>query len=516
MPTLFESFLKCLGVRFSSKFTRETYLVHPHRDSLWGIAKLLETYRVENAALKTPHKDYVSQLPTPFLAEVTNGVVLVKSVSGHNVIYERSGREYTTNIDTFKNVWNGVLLIAKATDQSEEPDYRKHLRQQYWHYAENAILALCAILLLCLACMFIPQSTLGNIVSVLLNISALYVCYLLIVKQLNRESRLTRKLCGLSKKRGCERVHESKFSMVMGIYPLAECGFAYFLSNLLFVTIYPTEGFECLLLSYMCAFPFTLWSIWYQTIRIKTVCPLCLIVQIIVWLMLFIGISQTSSAAILDSIRDFHTYLLPFIYLAAIVIVHRIVSLIQKADASIQTTYSLNRMKYRLDIFHLLLHSKTAYELPSDDAMLIFGTHHTGNPKITVLSNPYCSPCAALHKNIQKLIDAGFQIQYILTSFTEELALTNRLIISYYRNYGSHQTWKALSEWFASDKAHPTIHFHVTPQQTENDEVYNVFIKQNEWTQATGLSSTPTILIDGFPLPDSYNIEDLMKLSSLN
>jgi protein-disulfide isomerase len=39
--------------------------------------------------------------------------------------------------------------------------------------------------------------------------------------------------------------------------------------------------------------------------------------------------------------------------------------------------------------------------------------------------------------------------------------------------------------------------------------VENEFKKHEEWKEKTGLQATPTILVNGYKLPDHYKIEDL-------
>jgi len=49
----------------------------------------------------------------------------------------------------------------------------------------------------------------------------------------------------------------------------------------------------------------------------------------------------------------------------------------------------------------------------------------------------------------------------------------------------------------------------------EDEKVEAEFKKHELWKQDTGLRSTPTILVNGYKLPNNYKIEDFAYFSKL-
>ena len=50
----------------------------------------------------------------------------------------------------------------------------------------------------------------------------------------------------------------------------------------------------------------------------------------------------------------------------------------------------------------------------------------------------------------------------------------------------------------------------------ENQEVEAEFQKHEAWKQKTQISATPTVLVNGYKLPESYKIEDLRYFTDLD
>ena len=52
--------------------------------------------------------------------------------------------------------------------------------------------------------------------------------------------------------------------------------------------------------------------------------------------------------------------------------------------------------------------------------------------------------------------------------------------------------------------------------QIHNDDVEKELSKHKEWRNKTNLVATPTILVNGFELPNEYEIEDLAMIVDAN
>jgi protein-disulfide isomerase len=139
-----------------------------------------------------------------------------------------------------------------------------------------------------------------------------------------------------------------------------------------------------------------------------------------------------------------------------------------------------------------------------------------GNPdarlRITILTNPFCNPCAKMHKRVEKLLketNENVCIQYIFSAFNESLEYANRCFIAIYLEKGSRAAWQLYSEWFEGGKALEKVFFDKLQLDMTNPAIEVEFQKHEAWKEQTKLRATPTILVNGYKLPDNYKIEDL-------
>ncbi len=132
---------------------------------------------------------------------------------------------------------------------------------------------------------------------------------------------------------------------------------------------------------------------------------------------------------------------------------------------------------------------------------------------ITVFSNPHCNPCARMHKKINNIIDRNKNvcIQYILSSFNEDLEISNKYLIGVYQQKKG-EVLQIFDKWFEFGKNNKESFFAEFPVDFDNTDIEREFEKQKQWKDEMGLRSTPTILINGRKLPDNYKIEDLYFL----
>ena len=89
-------------------------------------------------------------------------------------------------------------------------------------------------------------------------------------------------------------------------------------------------------------------------------------------------------------------------------------------------------MKANEAVFAALLKQQPYHETNDCHSVIRFGNPDS-KLQVTVLSNPYCNPCAKMHKRIEELlkkVNNGISVQYILSSFGEKLKSTNKLIIA--------------------------------------------------------------------------------------
>ena len=484
---------------------------HPHRNNLYGLSEMLTWYGVENIAIRLEDKKQICDIETPFIAHAGNDFVLVKKICNGVVDYLWRGKIVRVDFEKFKDFWSGVLLVAEANENSIEPDYFKNRKKEIF---EGVLFVLLYVLLLLgVLLAFIDADlfkSLNGIVVCLLLVG-LYVCFLLLQKQMNMESDYAGKLCSLFKKSDCNNVLETDAANFLGVFSWSEIGFGYFVSMLLIYLFFP-QWISYSAWIHVFTLPYTLWSVWFQGYKVKQWCPMCLIVMCIFWLVFILnllsgnlyGLSVISSS----SLWMILLYGLPFL------IIHQLVCVLTESYSKQRVAFEMNAIKLNENVFMSLLRQNRHYEVTHSTSRILFGNVHAKN-LITVLTNPQCEPCAHTHIKIGELLHKTgdkFCVQYIFSSFKESLCISNKMLISAYMRENEIDCKVIYDVWFKGGKNHKEIFFKEYDLQI-NNIVEEEFNNHQNWIRQCKLRTTPTVLINGYIFPEQYKIEDLILLS---
>lgn len=289
--TIFSDFLSLLEVPHTVKCSDSAFM-NMNFKSLFGFSRLLDSYKVENGAFMLSDKSRITSIPTPFLAQLKNGFVIVKgfrkdNAGNVNVDYIYYHQEKSRPLDEFLSRFSGVVLLAWPSADSREPNYARHHFFEIADAAKKWLMILCAAFLLVYG--FIHARLYENPATVfltLVDLAGIGVTWLLILKSLKVQSKSADRICGVLQKHGCDHVLEQKASKFFGLFGWSEVGISYFVISTLILLLFPwLIGYLALI--NVCCLPFTVWSIWYQKFRIKTWCTLCVTTQCLLWLQFF-------------------------------------------------------------------------------------------------------------------------------------------------------------------------------------------------------------------------------------
>lgn len=491
------------------------YMEHlPLNDSLWAVKKVFDHYKIDNASYSITDKTSITGINCPFIVQLSEGLVVVNKVSSEYVTFLGTKGKYTKTFVEFMNSWSGVIMICKSTETSSEPNYFKHRRAAIRRNIYRIITAIALGLLIGLG--FIKSIDHWEItIELLTSIIGLSLSFLLLKKHLSIPSPTAEKICSIIKHGKCDE-HVSIRSnkpLSHNNFDLSEFGVSFFAINTIAILIFsnsiiPSIGFVLTL-----TFPLSLWSIGWQLIN-HAWCALCTMVMATLWISLII------LAPVIDITLSIHLgiHLIALFcsYWILLQAIHTISEQYIKKNKQKEQINTLQRAKYNKEIWNAILSSsKTIHPISEEmTSSLIFGNKVSNLPLITVVGNPYCKPCARMHRRLQPLIEAGFPIQYIYTYFNPDLAPVNKQIVATYIREGRTQTWEKLTLWYDGDKSrHPFNPDNAQPIESKlESEVVRELHKQNEWIENSEIKATPTVLINGIPLPSNFIVEDLLYL----
>ncbi len=504
---VFTTFLRLAGVKYTGPFSRQYFNEHPHKYNLFGLSSMLTDYGAENMGVKMSDKDEIHSLEVPFIAHTGNDFVVVETIGDNDIRFIGRGQKTRIPLEEFFKMWTGYALIVESDNKSKEPDYESHARKELFSTLLKIILVSAIVFLFTVS--FISNkgyTQFGILLLLTINIIGTYIGYLLVLKQLHIHSDYADKLCSLFKYNDCNNILESDAAKFLDVIGWSEVGFGYFFSNLIILCFLPSLA-PCLLFINIFCLPYSFWSIWYQKFKAKQWCPLCLTVMLLLWGIFLIGLSFSY----------FHIFPINFvellitgsIYLISILTINILVPLVSNSRNMENVRYEINSIKANEDVFRALLKKQSYYEVSKDTSRILLGNSDS-NLLITVFSNPHCNPCSRMHKRINKLLEQNKNIcvQYIFSSFNEELEVSNKYLIGVYLQKNG-EAKMVYDEWFEKGKFNKEEFFRLYPVSIDVEEVIKEFDSHKQWKEKSGLRATPTILVDGYKLPDNSKIEDI-------
>lgn len=516
IKNVFVQLIALLGIKYTKSYSYKYSNEHPYKNTLFGLSKMLFEYGINNIGLRLNNKDELHSLEVPFVAQLQEDFVIVYKVTADKVSYLWRGKDITVLSEEFNNIWSGVVLLVEADQESIEPDYVEHRKNEFFVVIEKYILGFAVFVMMVIS--YISNKTYENIgenVSLFINIVGVYIGYLLILKQLHIQSDNADKLCSLFKKGECNNVLESSAAKFMGIIGWSEVGFGYFLSNVL-ILIFVPQFIPYLVWINICALPYSFWSVWYQKVKVKQWCPLCLIVQGILWAIFICsywgGLIRTPEFTILNILSIGCIYLVPFLMISLLM---PVLSVRRKAE---RINQEINSLRMKNEVFLSVLKQQPYFKVDRSVSKIIFG-NPDASLTITILTNPYCNPCERMHARIEKILEKSGKklcIQYVFSSFEKALENTARKLIAIYMDSDKKTIMNIYKEWFTKGKYNPEFFFEKYKQNIDDPVVEAEFQKHLNWKEQTGINATPRILINGYKLPsEQYKIEDVVYFTDL-
>lgn len=286
MPSLLSKYLSALRVPHTSLYADKCFSEMPFK-TLFGLERALEQFGVESRGLKFADKQDVINLPTPFIAQIHGGVVIVDSIKGNGgdatVTYDSiHGRKQETFV-AFLESFTGLTLQSRPNPGAKEKELTLHRLVQL---ADRVKMPLLVVLLALLGAYGSVRAGIWDSVWKALvfafDIAGVAVCYLLWLKTNGVQSRVADSMCGLTTEHGCDKVLDTRLASFMGIFKWSEVGMGYFAVSLVALILFPDQWADLALFN-ACCLPYTIWSVASQKFIIKAWCTLCLTVQTLLW-----------------------------------------------------------------------------------------------------------------------------------------------------------------------------------------------------------------------------------------
>ena len=490
--------------------------IHPDYPNLLALNDVLSNFGIESGAYRIT-KDELTEVPTPFIAHTQkqgSEFLLITAISAQQVTAtDQNRKNYTISFDDFARIFAGVVL---AVEIPEAASVKKGSSFNIAGLRYTLALVLLAFALLAGIIIYDPIfSSWQTILAALFKAGGVTVSVLLLIQSIDRNNPLVQTLCGGGGKTNCNAILSSKAANVFDGLSWSEVGFFYFTGTWLALLFAGTSTamLQALAILNIVSLPYTVYSIYYQVRVAKQWCVLCCTVQALLWLEFIPMVGFLNAPFQFLSLTGVASLLICLALPVGLWLLLK--PLLLKAQQLNTLKGQLRDFKYNTDLFNTMLKEQPKYAVPAEDWSIVLGNVEADNI-ITMVSNPYCPPCAKTHHALDEWINHNpdIQVRLVFTASNNDSDLktpVTRHLMALNELPDKSKVKQALNDWYdqkhknydAWAKAHP-----VTLDETK----FYKLDRQQEWCNLAEVKATPTLLVNGHRLPDVYRIQDIKYL----
>ncbi|MDR6804559.1 putative membrane protein [Dyadobacter sp. BE34] len=516
---------------------------HPDYPSLLSVSDVLEDFGIENISVKTS-ADRAINIAPPFIAQVTplksnsssnnevtdsiqsrSDFVLVSEIDNNKVklFVPRDHRWTYYSFQHFKEIYQGVLLLAEAGENAGEKDHNEKNTAEKWSEGSYFISFLSIPILTIVACVY--YLTDSNIRSLTASLNLVLMClgsivsFLLLLYEFDEFNPVLKEICTSSRNTDCKAVLTSKQSKIFG-QSWSSVGFFYFASNSFLLLTLGSNSNTQILVAWLSliSLPFTVFSLYYQARIVKQWCRLCLTIQAILVGLFVINLSGGNFKHMSIDTQFIITALTCIS--ATFISLSVILPLLKKLKVSQNYKKRFTELIRNPNVFNSLLKDQKIISQEPGNIGIVLGNRKAKH-KIIKVCNPYCPPCAKSHSILEELLSSNedLQLQIVFNATTrpdDDKAIAVRHFLAIAANQDELSLRKALNDWYSSD-IKDYVRFSGVYPVTNNDVNENENIElMRTWCDNNRIESTPTLFVDGHLLPQIYSSEDLKYLLKMD
>lgn len=498
--------------------------------SILALIDTLKHYGIACAAFRKNEHEYAN-FETPFICSIQQHdwsnpyLTLVTSVDLDTIHYLDPLKkvEKVIPVAEFIKMDKNIILLMDGTNISHEIDYKRSIKLEKTRKIRETIILLIifaiwfAIVAYNLTKFPSPHSIYGTLSFLFLTIGTIF-SILLLWKEVDSHTPFLKEVCGGNgRKFNCDAVLNSKGASILGLN-WSVIGFSYFITLLISQSLFGLTNASFLpywSMIQLLAVPYTIYSIYYQWKIVKQWCPLCLVVQGALFLsavssliyIIFFGLQFSTL---------FPLFTLSSIGISVLGLVSGILPILKTYKESAQNEKNWKRLRFNRDIFYALLHKETAIQFQTDQLGIQIGNPNAKNEIIKVC-NPYCGPCSQAHPFLSELIqyDSDIKVRIIFTATGNNEDFKTApvsLFLAIQEQLGIESVTDALDKWYRQENKDYQVFassYQIDEKLEEQKEKINAM---REWCDLMKIRATPTYFVNGYELPDLYQISELKHI----
>ena len=506
--------LKALSLPVDSNKIIAELEKHPDYPSLLAISDVLSNFHIENNAYRIT-ADQIPVVACPFIVHThSNGgeFLTVNEIDDQKVIVSsEKWNKHKMELSEFKKLFDGIILTIEPSLLPRTIEVPFARLSGIKPLFAAGVLSLTLIAGVVFHSNYFENYSWQILLLTLFTTAGLITSILLLVQSIDSNNPLVQKLCS-GNNTDCKAILSSKAATVFEGLSWSEVGFFYFSGNWLALLFghHSTALLQALAILNIMSLPYTFYSIYYQARVAKQWCLLCCTVQGLLWLELIPSVTAFNKPFNMPDAAVWSTLFISFLLPVTLWVL--IKPLFLKAQQIKPLKDQLRKFKYNSELFNSMLNNQPKYSLPSEDWSIVLGNTEAST-SITMVTNPYCPPCSATHKLLDDLLEQRTDIQariVFTANNTDEDIKTpvSRHLMALNQLADKEIIKKALNDWYEQKQKNYQAWAKVYPVELNETEYYKID-NQKAWCEMAEVTATPTLLLNGYRLPEYYQLPDL-------
>lgn len=481
------------------------------------ISDSLREFKVDSHAYQIDKKTYnPSNFSFPFIAYVsTRGGIFIlvhNIINGHVIVSDEKNKNQLILESEFSKLWGGVLLSATLRKESGEVNFLQNRTRSLIQKAALPIFLLTFFSML-VSIFSLHAFNWSVFLLCTIKLTGTTVGVLLLIHNLDANNSFIKNICNSHGRIGCNTILHLKGANITSWLSWSEMGFYYFSGSFLLVLIFPVLAPGLAWINII-TLPYTVYSLSYQY-KVKQWCVLCCTVQFLL-IMEFVVFNHSFSLLKLDfSSRLSELGVAILCFLIPVSIWTLLKPVLSNALMLKTIDRQFKRFKYDNELFnHVLTHQKR-YLIEEELVPIILGNHEA-NTTLTIISDPFCRPCAKAHHLISEWLEQRENLRIELLFYTNDdrndfHTKIARHIIALSLSEDKSLIIQALNDWYNPNRKDQETWIAKYPVMI-NSVTLAASAKQKVWREMANITFTPTVLVNGYKLPEPYRLEDLKYL----
>jgi uncharacterized membrane protein len=521
-----------VNVKISLSTIEKILEEHPNYPSMLALKDSLTDLGFKSMALEVEFSQ-LKQMSFPLITQIHSEdqtksyFSIIKSAEDNQITYWDPQDETWRSVqpDLFRGQFTGIIILVDEENAKDEINYELNRRKEFNSNLKKwfAVFLLPFFLVVISLIDFNQRNikSIFSIVDLFLAAAGIAITLMLSWYDMDESNSILAEICtGGDKNLNCGAILKSKAANIWG-FSWSLIGLTYFsgyLVVILFLGLSNNGIMAILMLLSILTVPYIFFSIYYQWQIAKVWCRLCLGIQLILVLQIvfslaggwlnFIAMSQIS---LMDIVLSSMAFVVPLTFFSWLFPVFK------NLKENLDYKHRYHKLKLNFNVFSQQLKQSKEIKSISDTIGITIGKQNAKHV-ITLVSSVYCNPCGTAHAAIEKALSSGTDLQLrIIFSNNEDESISGpnpvKHIMAIYANGDEELTFEAIRDWYEfSGKDYEKFEAKFPVKESVLISQANSIKEMREWCLNQEIAFTPTIFLDGYQLPDSYNLKELLMM----